>query len=75
MDTVIQDVADSEIRLAYVRAVDVADLPEEVQKAVEGVARLYAVHNGEGERLALVRDQEMAFHLARDNNFVPSYVH
>ena len=40
-------------RMVYVRAVDVADLPEDVQDQADGFDRVYAVHNAEGERLAL----------------------
>ena len=62
-------------RLVYVRPVKVADLPEEVQEQAEGSAEIYAVHNADGERLALVRDRSMAFMLARQNDFAPVNVH
>lgn len=62
-------------RMVYVRAVDVADLPEDVQDQAGGFDRVYAVHNSEGERLALVRDRKMAFALARQNDFAPVNVH
>ena len=62
-------------RMVYVRAVDVADLPEDVQDQAGGFDRVYAVHNAEGERLALVRDRKMAFALARQNDFAPVNVH
>lgn len=62
-------------RIVYVRAVDVADLPEEMQSEIEGVDQLYAVHASDGERLALVNDREMAFMLARQNDYSPVMVH
>ena len=62
-------------RIVYVRPVDVADLPEEVQSEIDGVDQLYAVHSADGERLALVKDREMAFMLARQNDFAPVTVH
>ena len=57
------------------RPVDVIDLPVEVQDAAEGAERIYAVHNADGERLALVRDRKMAFVLARQNDLAPVNVH
>lgn len=62
-------------RLVYVRPVDVADLPSEVQTQANGFDRVYAVHNAEGERLALVHDRSLAFALARQNDFAPVNVH
>lgn len=62
-------------RIVYVRPVDVAELPAEVQSEVPGVDQLYAVHAPDGERLALVKDREMAFMLARQNDFSPVTVH
>lgn len=62
-------------RLVYVRPVEVADLPDEVQEQADGLEQLYAVHDANGERLALVRDRQMAFALARQNDFAPVNVH
>jgi len=64
-----------EARIVYVRAVDVAELPEDVQSEVRGADHLYAVHSAEGERLALVKDRDMAFMLARQNDYSPVTVH
>lgn len=64
-----------EDRIVYVREVDVADLPEEVQEQLEGEETLYAVHDSDGERLALVKERHMAFILARQNEFAPVSVH
>ncbi len=61
--------------IVYVRAVDVHDLPAEVQAEAQGLEQLYAVHNSDGERLALVRDRRLAFMLARQNDFSPVTVH
>lgn len=61
--------------IAYVRSVNVADLPAEVQRQLHGLDRLYAVHSAEGERLALVRDRDLAFVLARQNDLTPVTVH
>ncbi len=59
----------------YIRAVRVADLPEDVRAQVDGMTQLYAVHSAEGERLALVRDRSLAFVLARQNDLAPVSVH
>lgn len=61
--------------IVYVRPVEVADLPDEVQREAQGIDRLYAVHDAAGERLALVRDRNLAFALARQNNMAPVNVH
>jgi len=37
--------------------------------------QLYAVHDAEGEQLALVADRRMAFVLARQNDLSPVTVH
>jgi hypothetical protein len=67
--------AGAEPRAAYVKTVDVADLPEEVQKGAKGRTHLYALHDAEGEQLALVADRRMAFVLARQNDYAPVPVH
>ena len=61
--------------IVYVRPVDVADLPQDVQRQAMGAERLYAVHSEDGERLALVRNRELAFMLARQNDLAPVNVH
>lgn len=66
---------DGEQRIVYVRPVKVADLPEELRKQAGDLTELYAVHNAEGERLALVNDRKLAFLLARQNNLAPVTVH
>ncbi|SMH35486.1 DUF1150 family protein [Maritimibacter sp. HL-12] len=75
MDVKYKALPESEDRIVYVREVAVEDLPEEVRREVGGLKKLYAVHSAEGERLALVRDREMAFVLARQNDFAPVTVH
>jgi hypothetical protein len=58
-----------------VRPVAVADLPDEIRQAAGGIRTLYAVHDTDGERLALVRDRDLAFVLARQNDLSPVHVH
>ena len=62
-------------RIVYVRRVNTEDLPEELQERLEGIDTLYAVHNGDGERLALVKDRQLAFVLARQHDLSPVTVH
>ena len=62
-------------QIVYVKAVDVADLPEQVQAEAGDLQQLYAVHNEDGEQLALVADRRMAFVLARQHDLAPVPVH
>lgn len=75
MDTVYNFDGERDERLVYVRPVEVAELPDEVRRQAKGQSQLYAVHDANGERLALVQDREMAFALARQNDFAPVNVH
>lgn len=62
-------------RIVYVRPVKAIDLPEDIREQVGDVDTLYAVHAEDGERLALVKDRELAFVLARQNDLSPVTVH
>ena len=62
-------------RTVYVRPVAAAELPDDVREQVEGLDTLYAVHDAEGQRLALVKDRNLAFVLARQNDLAPVTVH
>lgn len=62
-------------RQVYVRTVQKADLPDEFQSEVEGFEQIYAIHSEDGEQLALVKDRELAFAVARTNDFTPVSVH
>lgn len=69
------DMTEGEHRIVYIRPVAVDTLPEEVQEQAMGAETIYAVHAEDGERLALVKDRELAFVLARQNDFAPVTVH
>lgn len=69
------ETAPDENRIVYVKTVDVTDLPTEVQGKVDGLEHLYAVHDSEGQQLALVADRKLAFQLARQNDYAPVAVH
>ena len=75
MDTTYDFDHGAEDRIVYVRRVDVADLPKDLQETAEGAETIYAVHSAEGERLALVNDRELAFVLARQHDYAPVTVH
>jgi len=61
--------------IVYVKPVLTADLPSEVQDQVGDLSQIYAVHNADGEQLALVADRQMAFHLAREHEMEPVTLH
>lgn len=62
-------------RMVYIRPVTVADLPDEMQEQAEGREHIYGVHSSDGLCLALVKDRNLAFALARQNDFSPVEVH
>jgi hypothetical protein len=75
MDTKF-DFGDSQMaQTVYVRKVATSTLPKDVQEQLDGVTNMYAVHDIEGERLALVRDRNLAFTIARQNEMQPVSVH
>jgi hypothetical protein len=76
MDTpqkIAQD--DGNERIVYVRPVDPSTLPSDVREQAQGISELYAVHAANGDRLALVNGEKLAFILARQNDMTPVYVH
>lgn len=75
MDVKFDGIPEGETRIVYVRPVNVADLPAEVQAQIGGLKTIYAVHDADGDRLALVRDRRLAFALARQNDLAPVNVH
>lgn len=62
-------------KIVYVRPVAAADLPEELRAQIGSVELLYAVHDANGARLALVMDRDLAFMLARQHDLAPVNVH
>ncbi|SLN28375.1 hypothetical protein TRL7639_01104 [Falsiruegeria litorea R37] len=62
-------------RIVYVKTVDVADLPDQIRAEAGDHEQLYAVHDEEGQQLALVADRKLAFVLARQHDFAPVAVH
>lgn len=62
-------------RVVYVKSVAVAELPEDLRMAAGDREQLFAVHDSDGQQLALVAEREMAFVLARQNDLRPVTVH
>ena len=58
--------------IVYVREVTPDELPDELRGTT---ARLYALHDAEGNRLALTPDRRIAFALAKRNHMVALSVH
>ena len=62
-------------RIAYIRQLQVDALPDEIREKLPGVSEVYGIHSEEGECLALARDRQMAFVLARQNDMAPVSAH
>lgn len=69
------DFKDEGARTVYVKAVDVADLPDDVKAEAGEREQIYAVHDSDGQQIALVTDRRTAFFLARENDYSPVAVH
>lgn len=62
-------------RMVYVNPISVDALPQEVQDQAEGLKQLFAVHDAEGQQLALVANRKMALALAVQNDYAPQPLH
>ncbi|MEM6303949.1 MAG: DUF1150 family protein [Pseudomonadota bacterium] len=62
-------------RTVYVKTVMVDDLPREVRDQAQGLDKIFAVHDAQGQQIALVGDRKLAFHLAREHDYAPVMVH
>lgn len=65
-------------RIVYVRPVKVAELPDELREQMSQTPapkNIYSVHAANGDRLALVNGQKLAFVLARQNDMTPVHAH
>ncbi|MDE0968710.1 MAG: DUF1150 family protein [Octadecabacter sp.] len=62
-------------RVVYVKSVDVSGLPDDVREAAGNREQLFALHDSDGQQLALVADRKMAFMLALQNDMRPVTVH
>ena len=69
------DVDQPENRIVYVKTIDAADLPDAVRDEIGDLDQLFAVHDSDGQQLALVADRKLAFVLAREHDYAPVAVH
>lgn len=75
MNKVFDKLTKEKCRIAYVRPVKVSDLPDDIRAQAGDATQLYAVHDEDGERLALVAGKRLAFILAKENDLAPVHVH
>ena len=75
MNTPFNGLPQSGARIVYVREVAVGDLPDEVREQMGELDVVWSVHGIDGRQLALVADRKLAFHLAREHDFMPLSVH
>ncbi len=61
-------------RFGFVRMINVSELEANI-KTPEGVETLYALHDGDGRRLALFENRDLAFAVARHNEIEAVSVH
>lgn len=62
-------------RMVYVKPIAVTDLPREVRDQAGELEQLFAVHDAEGQQLALVANRKLAFALAVQNDYAPQPLH
>ncbi|MGF1660370.1 MAG: DUF1150 family protein [Rubrimonas sp.] len=63
-----------ESRIVYIRAVDPEEIPEPARSQA-GTDHFYAIHDAQGNRLAVTTDRSAAFRLARENAMTPLSAH
>lgn len=61
--------------IVYVRKLDRAELPAEIREQTTDMDQIYAIHDPNGQVLALVDDRKKAFNVARMNERQPVSVH
>ena len=62
------DLKNLSANIVYLREVATADLPQDVREQAGDMPVIYAVHNGEGEQVALVANPAIASHLAASHH-------
>jgi len=65
----------SEEQIVYVRPVPEDELPDDLRGQIDRSEPIYALHDAEGQRLALVASRALGFVLARQNEMNPVNVH
>ena len=62
-------------KVAYIRLMDRALLPDEIRERLQGMDKVYSIHDADGQVLALTDDRRKAFVMARMNEMRPYSVH
>ncbi len=62
-------------KIAYIRQIDPANLPDDIRARIPGGAEVWGVHTHAGECLALAQDRSTAFFVARENDLEPVSAH
>lgn len=62
-------------RSIYLKQMDVADLPADIQEEAGSLTALFAVHNAQGETVAFVASPAVASHLAALNDMTLVALH
>ncbi len=62
-------------RMVYVKPIAVIDLPRAVRDQAGELEQLFAVHDAEGQQIALVANRKLAFALALQNDYAPQPLH
>lgn len=61
--------------IVYIRSVTHEELPSEILENIDQTIPLFAVYAEDGQQIALVEDQQVAFQLAREHKFSLHSVH
>jgi len=61
--------------VVYIRSIERAELPSEILETVAETVPLFAVFAEDGQQIAVVEDQEIAFELAKEHQFSLHSVH
>ena len=61
--------------IVYIRSINHDELPTEVLETIDKTIPLFAVYAEDGQQIALVEDQQVAFELAQEHKFSLHSVH
>ena len=61
--------------IVYIRSINHDELPTEILETIDETIPLFAVYAEDGQQIALVEDQQVAFELAREHKFSLHSVH
>lgn len=57
--------------VVYIKEVTASDVPPSISLDAMDGERIFALHDAQGEQLAVAANRELAVHLARANDLVP----